>query len=101
MLVAERICLVLTSACVGIVITKHAHTHTRRVVARDTLRLESQILYARRNRGWMPKLGTILYRLLSGYISQWLERLTADQQVPGSNPGVPFILCRGARITKL
>ena len=26
---------------------------------------------------------------LSGYIAQWLERLTADQQVPGSNPGVP------------
>jgi hypothetical protein len=25
----------------------------------------------------------------SGYIAQWLERLTADQQVPGSNPGVP------------
>ena len=24
-----------------------------------------------------------------GYIAQWLERLTADQQVPGSNPGVP------------
>ena len=26
----------------------------------------------------------------SGYISQWFERLTADQQVPGSNWGVPF-----------
>ena len=25
----------------------------------------------------------------SGYIAQWLEQLTADQQVPGSNPGVP------------
>ena len=24
-----------------------------------------------------------------GYIAQWLEQLTADQQVPGSNPGVP------------
>ena len=24
-----------------------------------------------------------------GYIAQWLERLTADQQVPGSTPGVP------------
>ena len=23
-----------------------------------------------------------------GYVAQWLERLTADQQVPGSNPGV-------------
>ena len=28
-------------------------------------------------------------RSASGYIAQWLERLTADQQVPGSNPGVP------------
>ncbi len=28
----------------------------------------------------------------NGYIAQWLERLTADQQVPGSNPGVPFAL---------
>ena len=27
---------------------------------------------------------------INGYIAQWLERLTADQQVPGSNPGVPF-----------
>ena len=27
--------------------------------------------------------------LATGYIAQWLERLTADQQVPGSNPGVP------------
>ena len=26
-----------------------------------------------------------------GYIAQWLERLTADQQVPGSNPGVPLL----------
>ena len=26
-----------------------------------------------------------------GYIAQWLERLTADQQVPGSNPGVPSV----------
>ena len=31
----------------------------------------------------------------SGYIAQWLERLTADQQVPGSNPGVPFVSGRG------
>ena len=30
--------------------------------------------------------------LVSGYIAQWLERLTADQQVPGSNPGVPSCL---------
>ena len=33
---------------------------------------------------------------VSGYIAQWLERLTADQQVPGSNPGVPF-LCSSRR----
>ena len=26
-----------------------------------------------------------------GSIAQWLERLTADQQVPGSNPGWPFL----------
>ena len=30
-------------------------------------------------------------RALAGYIAQWLERLTADQQVPGSNPGVSFV----------
>ena len=29
------------------------------------------------------------YSSTNGYIAQWLERLTADQQVPGSNPGVP------------
>ena len=28
---------------------------------------------------------------IAGYIAQWLEWLTADQQVPGSSPGVPFI----------
>ena len=28
--------------------------------------------------------------LANGYIARWLERLTADQQVPGSNPDVPF-----------
>ena len=26
-----------------------------------------------------------------GYIAQWLERLSADQKVPGSNLGVPFL----------
>ena len=31
----------------------------------------------------------IVAMLPTGYIAQWLERLTADQQVPGSNPGVP------------
>ncbi len=25
-----------------------------------------------------------------GGIAQWLEHLTADQEVPGSNPGAPF-----------
>ena len=30
-----------------------------------------------------------------GHIAQWLERLTADQQVPGSNPGVSLVLWRG------
>jgi hypothetical protein len=34
--------------------------------------------------------GTANFEMVStGYIAQWLERLTADQQVPGSNPGVP------------
>ena len=28
-----------------------------------------------------------------GYIAQWSERLTADQQVPGSNLGVPSDCC--------
>ena len=32
---------------------------------------------------------TLAARWQHGYIAQWLERLTADQQVPGSNPGVP------------
>ncbi len=39
------------------------------------------------------KNGSLL--LPHGYIAQWLERLTADQQVPGSNPGVPSSLMRG------
>ena len=34
-----------------------------------------------------------------GYIAQWLERLTADQQVPGSTPGVPFsVVAHGAAL---
>ena len=28
--------------------------------------------------------------LFHGCIAQWLERLTADQQVPGSTPGAPL-----------
>ena len=46
--------------------------------------------------GWLWKHGgkmavqaCLKETLASGYIAQWLERLTADQQVPGSNPGVP------------
>ena len=36
-------------------------------------------------------LGTLgLLQCADGSIAQWLERLTADQQVPGSNPGWPF-----------
>ena len=31
----------------------------------------------------------LAFLVVAGYIAQWLERLTADQQVPGSNPGVP------------
>ena len=34
--------------------------------------------------------GNIHACITIGYIAQWLERLTADQQVPGSNPGVPL-----------
>ena len=34
--------------------------------------------------------GCVSSMIKHGYIAQWLERLTADQQVPGSNPGVPF-----------
>jgi hypothetical protein len=26
-----------------------------------------------------------------GYIAQWFRRPTSDQQVPGSNPGLPFV----------
>ena len=42
------------------------------------------------SRGW---IWSVSQRLLQGYIAQWLERLTADQQVPGSNPSVPFPIC--------
>ena len=39
--------------------------------------------------GWAHlKLG--IHTIDLGYIAQWLEWLTADQQVPGSNPGVPL-----------
>ena len=36
-----------------------------------------------------------LWSLTIGYIAQWLERLTADQQVPGSNP---CVLCFSASL---
>ena len=36
------------------------------------------------------KIAFTLMPMSTGYIAQWLERLTADQQVLGSNPGVPF-----------
>lgn len=35
-------------------------------------------------------------KVADGSIAQWLERLTADQQVPGSNPGWPFYLNESA-----
>jgi hypothetical protein len=38
---------------------------------------------------WPTQLESKCERTHIGYIAQWLERLTADQQVPGSNPGVP------------
>ena len=37
---------------------------------------------------------TLLFLDRHGCIAQWLERLTADQQVPGSTPGAPFWTCR-------
>ena len=37
----------------------------------------------------------------TGYIAQWLERLTADQQVPGSTPGAPFFVCLPGHTTCL
>ena len=36
-----------------------------------------------------PLLVTQRLAFVVGYIAQWLERLTADQEVPGPNPGVP------------
>lgn len=53
-------------------------------VSREPLCLDNKMRFATRQR----------LRKLNGYIAQWLERLTADQQVPGSNPGVPSL---GAR----
>ena len=42
-----------------------------------------------RERRFMTRSGYL--ECAVGYIAQWLERLTADQQVPGSNPGVPSL----------
>ena len=36
-----------------------------------------------------------------GYIAQWLERLTADQQVPGSGCALVFDLCRACLETEI
>ena len=36
-------------------------------------------------------------KVMHGYIDQWLERLTADQQVPSSNLGVPSFVRAGFR----
>ena len=33
----------------------------------------------------------LMLRIVYGCIAQWLERLTADQQVPGSTPGAPLL----------
>ena len=41
-------------------------------------------------RGVRGLLRRWINRCADGSIAQWLERLTADQQVPGSNPGWPF-----------
>ena len=37
-------------------------------------------------------LGKVVNIQKHGCIAQWLERLTADQQVPGSTPGAPFFI---------
>ena len=42
--------------------------------------------------------GRFVNAYIHGYIAQWLERLTADQQVPGSNPGVPFRIVSPNRV---
>ena len=41
-----------------------------------------------------PRVAPAPKATFHGYIAQWLERLTADQQVPGSNPSVPFAFAR-------
>ena len=38
---------------------------------------------------WSAQLQCKCERTHIGHIAQWVERLTADQQVLGSNPGVP------------
>ena len=41
------------------------------------------------SRSRMPSIARFISGFI-GYIAQWLERLTADQQVPGSNPVCPL-----------
>ena len=50
--------------------------------------------------GQEPSIKKAKGMLANGYIAQWLERLTADQQVPGSNPGVPSCLKLVQRATE-
>ena len=51
------------------------------VVNRSMQSASAQLLHTRKEH--------CMALMTTGYIAQWLERLTADQQVPGSNPGVP------------
>ncbi len=46
-----------------------------------------------KGQGCCGYLGTAAFpAACDAYTAQWSERLTADQQVPGSNPGVPYLL---------
>ena len=82
----------LTKACISKSEEKrpNARTHKRIGVLLLTSKLQRFPLS-----GACPKCCLLiqvklkLLRGAFGYIAQWLERLTADQQVPGSNPGVP------------
>ena len=52
--------------------------------------LEDERLIITWSRLSKPSMSRSRHSRQHGYIAQRLERLTADQQVPGSNPGVPF-----------
>ena len=52
--------------------------------------LEDERLIITWSRLSKPSMSRSRHSRQHGYIAQWLERLTADQQVPGSTPGVPF-----------